>query len=241
LFCPPTQTLIKAINNGQLKGFPHMTADNVRKHLEPSPATTKGQLKMNKQGIRSTKPAQTPIPAPPQANHIFCFSAMANKTKRTLYHDLTGRLPVMSLEGNQYIKNHFISGLCTTDSNFPLQLRDQLAVQAQATLNLLQTSHHDPSKSAYEALNGAYEFNKWPMAPPGTKAIIWENPSGRQSWAPQGIDAWYVGPSKDHYRLYQFYFPDTQVYSVDGSVEFFPQHCKLPTLSKTKHAKAVAT
>ena len=141
----------------------------------------------------------------------------------------------------QTFKNHFISGLCTTDSDFPLQLWDQLAEQAQDTLNLLRTSRQDPSKSAYEALNGAYNFNKWPMTPPGTKAVIWENPSGRQSWAPRGIDAWYVGPSKDHYRLYRFYCPETQAYRVNGSVDFFPQHCKLPTLNKTEHAKTVAT
>ena len=63
----------------------------------------------------------------------------------------------------QTFKNHFISGLCTTDTNFPLQLWDQLPVQAQDTLNLLCTSRLDPTKSAYEALNGAcYDFNKWP-------------------------------------------------------------------------------
>jgi hypothetical protein len=141
----------------------------------------------------------------------------------------------------QTFKNHFISGLCTTNKNFPLQLWDQLATQeAQDTLNLLRTSRHDPSKSAYAALNGAYDFNKWPMAPPGTKAIIWESPTSRQSWAPRGIDAWYVGPAKDHYRLYRFYCPDTQAYRINGSVKFFPQHCKLPQLNDNQHADTVA-
>jgi hypothetical protein len=76
----------------------------------------------------------------------------------------------------QTFKTHFISGLCTTDKDFPLQLWDHLTEQAQDTLNLLRTSRHDPSKSAYKQLNGPYDFNKWPMAPPGTKAIICENP-----------------------------------------------------------------
>ena len=59
---------------------------------------------MNKKGIRSTtkQQSQQPPPIAPQANHVFCFAAMADKNQRTLYHDLTGRLPVMSLEGNQY-------------------------------------------------------------------------------------------------------------------------------------------
>jgi hypothetical protein len=140
----------------------------------------------------------------------------------------------------QTFKNHFISGLCTTNKDFPLQLWDQMTEQAQDTLNLLRTSRHDPTKSAYEQLNGPYDFNKWPMAPPGTKAVIWENPTTRQSWAPRGIDAWYIGPSKDHYRLYKFYCPETQAMRVNGSAQFFPQHCKLPTLNPTQHAHAAA-
>jgi hypothetical protein len=112
--------------------------------------------------------------------------------------------------------------------------------QAQDTLNLLRTSRHDPTKSAYERLNSPYDFNKWPMAPPGTKAVIWENPTTRQSWAPRGIDASYIGPSKDHYRLYKFYCPETQAIRVNRSTQFFPQHCKLPTLNPAQHANAVA-
>jgi hypothetical protein len=112
--------------------------------------------------------------------------------------------------------------------------------QAQDTLNLLQTSRHDPTKSAYGQLNGPFDFNKWPMAPPGTKAVIWENPTTSQSWAPRGIDAWYIRPSKDPYRLYKFYCPETKAMRVNGSAQFFPQHCKLPTLNLTQHANAVA-
>ena len=35
-------------------------------------------------------------------NNIFCFAALADKQKGTLYTDATGALPVVSLEGNQY-------------------------------------------------------------------------------------------------------------------------------------------
>jgi hypothetical protein len=56
----------------------------------------------------------------------------------------------------QSFKDAFISALATMDSNFPLQLWDKLASQVQDTLNLLRTSLIDPSKSAYEILNGLY-------------------------------------------------------------------------------------
>lgn len=54
----------------------------------------------------------------------------------------------------QTFKNHFISGLCSTDDHWPLQLWDQMAERAAITLNLLCTSCIDPSKSAYHQLHG---------------------------------------------------------------------------------------
>ncbi len=99
----------------------------------------------------------------------------------------------------QTFKDAFIAALATTDSNFPLQLWDQLTPQIQDTLNLLRASKIDPTKSAYEILNGPYDWNKYPLAPLGCKAIVYEDGDTRGSWASRGVDSWYLGPSKDHY------------------------------------------
>ncbi len=99
----------------------------------------------------------------------------------------------------QTFKMAFIAVLATTDNNFPLQLWDKLAPQVQDTLNLLRTSMKNPEISAYEALNGPYDWNRYPLAPPGCKAIIYKMPAVRGSWASRSTDAWYLGPSKDHY------------------------------------------
>jgi len=122
-------------------------------------------------------------------------------------------------------KNHFISGLCTTDSEFPTQLWDQLLSQAQDTLNLLRASRIDPSKSAYAVLEGEYKFERYLIAPPGTKAVINEPADSRASWAPRATDAWYVGPAKDHYCAAKFFVPKTSAYRISASVKMFPQHC----------------
>ena len=83
----------------------------------------------------------------------------------------------------QTFKNHFISGLYATDKNWPLQLWNQLTHQATITLNLLRTSRIYPTKSAYEQIHGAkYDWNKHPMAPPCTRAIVYEAPDRRASW-----------------------------------------------------------
>jgi hypothetical protein len=54
LFSPTADTLCKAIDNGHLIGFPHLTAKVVRKYLPDSTATVKGHLNRARKGLRST-------------------------------------------------------------------------------------------------------------------------------------------------------------------------------------------
>ncbi len=99
----------------------------------------------------------------------------------------------------QTFKDTFIAALATTDSKFPLQLWDQLTPQIQDTINLMQASCIDPTKSAYEILNEPYNWNRYPLALLGCKAIVYKDGDSRGSWASRGVNAWYLGPSKDHY------------------------------------------
>ena len=128
-------------------------------------------------------------------------------------------------------KDAMIAALATTDSEFPLQLWDRLTPQVQDCLNLMRASRTNPAISAYEALNGPYDWNRYPLAPLGCKAVIYEDASTRGSWAPRGVDGWYLGPSKDHYRCNHYYIPETGGYRISGSAELFPQHCQLPNLT----------
>ena len=129
----------------------------------------------------------------------------------------------------QTFKAHFISALATTDSNFPLQLWDRLTPQVKTTLNLLRPLHVDPSISAYEAVHSLYDWNRFPLAPPGCKAVIYEAPELRGLWASHGTgDAWYIGPSFDHYHCNHYFVPDTHAYQISGSAKLFPQHCQVP-------------
>ena len=140
----------------------------------------------------------------------------------------------------QTFKNHFISGLCSTDRDWPLQLWDQLTEQALITLNLLRTSRIDPTKSAYHQMYGhKYDWNAHPLAPPGTKAVIYESTDTRTSWGNRGLDAWYCGPAMDHYRNSRFYVPATKSYRTSGSFDLFPQHCILPTFTPEQHVQEV--
>eukprot|EP00804_Cyclotella_cryptica_P019746 CCRYP_009657-RA/>CCRYP_009657-RA protein AED:0.25 eAED:0.25 QI:0/0/0/1/1/1/2/0/496 len=131
----------------------------------------------------------------------------------------------------QTFKNHFISGLCCTDCDFPSQLWDKLLQRAQDSLNMLRTSRIDPTKSAYEILEGPHDFNRTPWAPSGCQAILHEPATTRTSWGPCGTDAWYLCPAMHHYRSYEFYIPETQAYQISASAKFFASYCNLPTES----------
>jgi hypothetical protein len=139
----------------------------------------------------------------------------------------------------QTFKDAFISALATTDSNFLLQLWDKLTPQVQDTLNLLRTSRIDPSKLAYEILNGPYGWNRYPLAPLGCKAGVYEDGNTCGLWALQGIDVWYLGPSKDHYQCDLYYIIETQAYRTSGSTKLFPQHCQLPDMTPHQHLHAL--
>jgi hypothetical protein len=115
-------------------------------------------------------------------------------------------------------KDHFITGLCTTDPNFPLYLWDKLIPQANITLNLLHRSRLNPKLSAYAQLHGNFDFNLTPLAPPGTKIVAHNKPDKRNSWDPHGNTGWYTGPTMEHYRCYEVYIPKTQAYRIADTV-----------------------
>jgi hypothetical protein len=72
-------------------------------------------------------------------------------------------------------KDVFILALATTDSNFPLQLWDRLMPQVQDTLNMMRASRINPEILAYEALKGPYNWIRYPLAPLGGKAVVYED------------------------------------------------------------------
>jgi hypothetical protein len=91
-----------------------------------------------------------------------------------------------------------------------------------------------------EHLNRTFDFNCTPLAPLGTKVIIHEKPSKRRSWAPHGLNGWYVGHAPEHYRCYKIFVTATAAARVSDTVEFFPRVCQMPRTSSTDAAKQAA-
>jgi hypothetical protein len=99
----------------------------------------------------------------------------------------------------------------------------------------------NPTKSAYEALNGPYDWNWFPLVLPGCKAVIYETPKSRTLWGSQGTDAWYVGPSLNHYRCNHYFVLEMHAYRISGPAKLFPQHCQVPYLMWNEHLQEVIT
>ena len=334
-FSPVTSTFDRAIIRGHYTTWPGISSSLITKHLEKSTSTSKGHLRMQQKNTKSTKVIAAPIDtdiAPPQekenkkTQNVFVIMQDTKELNRS-YSDQTGRFPVQSSRGNNYVmvvysydsnailtealpnrqgsvitkawqkthdrlkengyapsihildnecsqdlkkafkknnidfqrvpphshrrnaaeraiqtwKNHFIAGLSSCDPNFPLSEWDHLLPQAELTLNLLRSSRRQPKLSAHACLFGNYDFNRCPLAPPGTKVIIFETPEQRRTYAPHGIDGWYVGPSLEHYRCYKCFVPATQATRDTETVDWFPHAIKFPKVSNDDYLKQTAT
>jgi hypothetical protein len=85
-------------------------------------------------------------------------------------------------------------------------------------------------------LNGTVDYNRTPLAPPGTKILIHEKPNQRRSWDPHGVEGWYLRPATDHYRCYRVYVNRTRAERITDTVEFFPQEIEMPFPTPTEVA-----
>jgi hypothetical protein len=126
-------------------------------------------------------------------------------------------------------KDHLIAGICSTEKSFPMHLWERLLPQAVITLNMLRTSRISPKLSAATQIFGQYDFNRTPMATPGTRIIAHETPSRRRAWAPHGQDGWYIGPALENYRCYTVYITKTRGDRIVETVDFFPSPQYLAT------------
>lgn len=115
-------------------------------------------------------------------------------------------------------------GLAETDTNFQLQLWDQLlslSRQAQYVMNI----NNFKQTVSISNIIGPFDFNQTLLMPPETKAIVFNQPTVRGSWKLHGTDGCYVGLAKQHYHQYTFFIPETNNFQIEQMVRFFPAYC----------------
>jgi len=138
-------------------------------------------------------------------------------------------------------KYHLIAALATLDWGCPVQLWSKMLKQVQDTLNMFRTSRNNTSKTAYQELEGNFDWNATPMAPLGTKGSVFIHPDNRNTFAPHCDEGFTVGRAPHHYRLLEFYIPATRGYRLSGTYRLYPQHCRMPVISEEDRTVSAAT
>ena len=106
--------------------------------------------------------------------------------------------------------------------------------QVQDTLNMFSTSRNDTTKTAYQELEGKFDWNATPMAQLSTKGSVYIHPDNRNTFAPHCDEGFTVGHAPHHYRLLEFYFyiQTTRGYRLSGTYRLYPQHCRMPMITE---------
>ena len=107
---PSISTFIRAVKLGYLIHWPRLTVDIINNHLPHTLSTAQGHLNQQRQGVDSTKTPSTVddshldqpfLPSTPaEANHVY---VRMQRLPHRLSSDLTGRFPVPSITGSQYV------------------------------------------------------------------------------------------------------------------------------------------
>ena len=87
---------------------------------------------------------------------------------------------------------------------------------------------------------GNFDFNKTPIAVAGTKVVSYETPAQRRTFAPHGVDAFYVGPAEDHYRCVKVFVPATNDVRVVPTLDWFPSKIPFPKVTAETYLQQTA-
>jgi hypothetical protein len=221
MFLPALSTLAQAQSNGYLSNFPGLSSAVLCKYPPQSAPMIKGHLDQVCQNTQSTKMT------PPEKDDAF-LPALDRNHSSFAHHCLAAERAIHTF------KNHFIAGLFSLDKDFPLHLWDRLLPQALLTLNLLQGSCTNPKLSAYAQLNGHFDFNRTPIAPPGIRVLVHEKPSNRGTWAPHALDGWYVSPALESYHCHRVWMWDTRATRICDTITWMPTRPTMPSPSMYK-------
>ena len=134
-------------------------------------------------------------------------------------------------------KRHFIAGLLIPISQYTWC---RLIQQATTTLNLLQPAGINARLSAEAHLNRNFDYNHIPLAPPGTKVLVYETSANWRTWDPHDADEWHIGAASEHYRCHRVYVTNTRAERIANTVEFFPHSCAMPKTSSADAATHAA-
>jgi hypothetical protein len=129
------------------------------------------------------------------------------------------------------------ANLCSTQSKAP---KETTPTSFSHKSHLLRGSRINPRLSAHAQVHGAFDFNRTPLAPPGTCVLVHDKTSICSTWSPQAVDVWYLGPALDHYRCYRIWITKTSAERIADILAWFPTKVSMPQSSSADLAIAAA-
>ena len=119
-------------------------------------------------------------------------------------------------------KYHFLSGMESTHSDFPLSQWCKLVEQGNINLNLLCPPRLNPKLSAYAQVFGAFYYHRTIFPPPIMKLLTQVFPIYRRLFDPNAIKGFSVGVAMEHYRCFKIFIPSTGGVLIADTVRWFP-------------------
>ena len=138
-------------------------------------------------------------------------------------------------------KKQFITILCGCNRNFPMNLWDKIVPQAVLALNLLRCSNLNLNLPVFTQVWRQFNFNRTPIAPPGTMVMVHKKPATCETWAPHASDAWYLGPAVHHYRCYRVWVWETKAERVSDTLAWIPTNIIMSIHGSADRAIATTT
>ena len=99
------------------------------------------------------------------------------------------------------------------------------------TLNFLQQSTLDPTKSAWGFFNAPFDYTATPIGSPGCRIIILKKPSVRNTWDFRRKDGWSLGCSLEHYWCQRVAPKDTKSVQISDTLKYRHHYITQPTLT----------
>ena len=102
-------------------------------------------------------------------------------------------------------------------------------------------SRLNPCLSSKALLNGEFDYNRTPLAPPGTKIIVHEVSSVRKTWAPHGVNGWYIRWRPWTLPMPLTFHPKNWAMRISPTVKFFPYFFDMTSIFSVDAAVDVTT
>ena len=85
--------------------------------------------------------------------------------------------------------------------------------------------------SAWAIMEGEFQFDAIPIAPPGSRILMHDKPGKRKTFGMNARPAWYLGPCFKHYRTFRGIVPSTGGERLSDTVRFQHHAIAIPDLT----------